>query len=470
MKMTVRKYILVLFAFLLLVFAGCKLGPNYKSPELEVSEQYRFDSLMVDTLANFSWWELFQDQQLNSLINIAIQENKDVKIAGARIAEARAFMGVAKADLYPKFDIQAQATRGTFIGNQVLDDPANLYLIAPTLSWELDFWGKLRRSTEAAQAELMAQEYAHRQILISLISEVTSTYFVLLDFNSRLEIARRTLATRRESLRIIQERFDKGIVAEIDLNQAQIQEAIAATAVPSFERAVAQTEHTLSILLGRNPVAVRLNVTLQDQTLPPNIPPGLPSQLLARRPDLLQAEEILHAQTARIGVAEAARLPSISLTGLVGVVSTDLSNLTSGDAVAWNLSGQLLGPLFAFGKNKRKVEIERYRTEQALYDYEQSVLIAFAEVEDALIEVETLGREFAARTRQLNAASNAASLSQARYDGGVTSYLEVLESDRSQFDAALATSQTRQQQLNAYVKLYKALGGGWISPAEQGGN
>jgi len=251
----------------------------------------------------------------------------------------------------------------------------------------------------------------------------------------------------------------------LNKNQSQIQEAIAAAAVPAFQRFVAQTEHTLSILIGRNPQAITAGI-LSNQVIPPYIPPGLPSDLLARRPDLMESEQLLHAQTARIGVAKAARFPTLSLTGLIGGASTSLTSFNSAE-IAWNISGQLLGPLFYWGQNKRRVDIERQRTEQALQFYEQSVLIAFAEVEDALIEVETYEREYNARQRQLVAAQNAARLSQARYDGGVTSYLEVLEQDRSRFDAELSASETRQLQLNSFVRLYKALGGGWISDTER---
>jgi len=445
--------------------ASCKMGPNFKSPEIDSPDAYRFDSLRVDTLADLSWWELFGDENLNALVKIALEENQNAKIALARIEEARAFLKIAKTELYPKFDVAAVAQGGTIVGNQKFDDPQDLYLIAPTLSWEIDLWGKLRRSTEASRADLLATEYANRQILISLISDVASTYFLLLDFKSRLEISLNTVQTRRESLRIIQARFNEGTVAEIDLNQSQIQEAIASAAVPAFQRFVAQTEHTLSILIGRNPQAITAGI-LSDQVIPPYIPPGLPSDLLARRPDLMESEQLLHAQTARIGVAKAARFPTLSLTGLIGGASTSLTSFNSAE-IAWNISGQLLGPLFYWGQNKRRVDIERQRTEQALQFYEQSVLIAFAEVEDALIEVETYEREYNARQRQLVAAQNAARLSQARYDGGVTSYLEVLEQDRSRFDAELSASETRQLQLNSFVRLYKALGGGWISDTER---
>jgi len=266
-------------------------------------------------------------------------------------------------------------------------------------------------------------------------------------------------------LDIIQERFNKGIIPEIDLNQAQIQRAIAAAAVPEYERRVAQTENALSILLGRNPEPIMIETDLADQLLPPDIPVGLPSMLVERRPDILQAEQLLKAQNAQIGVAVALRFPSISLTGLLGVASDDISALTANGA-AFSMGAGLLGPIFEFGKNKKRVQIERYKTEQALYEYEKAVITAFQEVEDALVEIETLKDELVVRQDHLDAALNARNLSKERYDKGVTSYLELLESERQAFEAELSFSETTQRLFNGYTKLYKALGGGWLSEEE----
>jgi len=301
--------------------------------------------------------------------------------------------------------------------------------------------------------------------MISLISEVASVYFQMLDFDNRLEISRSTLVSRQEYLNIMQERYDKGIVAEIDVNQAQIQEAIAAAAVPQYERLVANTEHGLSILLGRNPGPVIRGAKLQEQVIPPDIPPGLPSDLVQRRPDVMETERYVAAQNAMIGYAQALRFPTFSLTGLLGVASPELS--TAALNAAWAVSGTVFGPIFNFGKNKRRVEVERKRTEQAYLMYDQAVLNAFRETEDALISVTTYKDELAAVIRQRDAAANAAMLSKARYDEGITSYLEVLDSERTLFDASLNASATLQYRLNSYVDLYKAIGGGWLSPEEK---
>ncbi len=468
MNSKIKKSLLLLFGIPVLIYtlSNCSMGPDFQKPDVETPAQYRYDSLKVDSVATLKWWDLFNDPVLDTLIITALRENKDLLIAISRIEEARARLGFTGADQYPKLDIKADALRGNIQSKQFgLEQTNNAFFIGPVLSWEIDFWGKFRRATESARAQLLASEFSLRTVQISLISEVISTYFLLSDFRQRLEIAKNTLTAREKSLYIIQQRFDKGIVAEIDLNQSQIQKEIAATAVPFFERLDAQTENALRILLGKLPGEIEQGSPLHDQIIPPDIPTGLPSDLLVRRPDIAEAEFLLMAQNANIGVAVAKMFPSISLTGLLGLASSDLSTLTDGGA-AWSISGGLLGPLFNFNKNTLRVEIEEVRTEQALYQYENTILNAFREVEDALIEVETYKRQLAAKQRQFNAAKNAENLSQQRYDQGVTSYLEVLESQRSSFTAELELSEVKKDYLNAYVKLYKALGGGWITKEE----
>jgi multidrug efflux system outer membrane protein len=268
-----------------------------------------------------------------------------------------------------------------------------------------------------------------------------------------------------DSLDIIQQRFDQGIIPEIDVNQAQIQKEIAAASIPLYGRLIAQNENALSTLLGQLPKEIQKGRPLARQAIPPDIPTGLPSALLNRRPDIAEAMAVLEAQNAQIGVAEALRYPSISLTGLLGAASSELSSVTSEGGI-WSVGGGLFGPIYNFGKNIRRVEIEEERTQQALYAYENTVLTAFKEVEDALIEIETYREQVAAVTRQRDAAKNANDLARERYDQGVTSYLEFLDAERTLFSAELELSELRQRYLTAYVKLYKALGGGWITKAE----
>ena len=467
------RYALILFLSIA-VFNSCKVGPGFKPQRTQIDSLavYRYDSLqlaMTDSVLNLKWWESFRDPVLDSLIRIGLQENKDLLIASSRIEQSRAVLGITKADLYPSFGYQLGATRGNILNSQPTGEdlaPVNLFTGFGTLNWEIDFWGKFRRANEAARAELVASEYGKRVVQIGLISQIAITYYQWLDFRWRLFISRQTLALRQSSLDIVQARFEEGIVAEIELNQAQIQRAIAAAAVPSFERNVAFTENALAILLGRNPQVLPIGNELYDQPYPPDIPVGIPSMLMLRRPDVLQAEMLLHAQTARIGVAIAQRFPSISITGLFGAASTELSALSLNPA-AFSIGAGILGPLFQFSKNKRRVELERKRTEQVLYEYERTVINAFREVEDALVGISTLKNEVEARRDHVAAAENAQELSAARYDRGVTSYLELIESQRQAFEAQLALSEATQQLFSSYVNLYKALGGGWLTPEEE---
>lgn len=288
---------------------------------------------------------------------------------------------------------------------------------------------------------------------------MTSAYYQLLDFHHRLEISKETLASREDSLNIIQQRFDRGIIPEIDLNQAQIQREIAAGAIPRYERFIAKTEHVLNLLLGQLPQEIGPGKNLNEQGAPPFIPTAMPSSLLERRPEIQQSLALLHAQNERVGVAVAQRFPAISLTAGLGLASSELSSITNQGGI-WTASAGLLGPLFDYDKSKRRVEIEEERTRQALLSYENMVLTAFAEVEDALIEVDTYRRELETNTRKVAAAQNAADLSFERYDKGVSSYLEVLDSQRTLFEVELEFSETKQLYFNAYVKLYKALGMG----------
>lgn len=451
--------------FLALAVTGCMVGPNLEKPVAGTEEQFRFDSIAGDSMINLAWWDLFSEPELDTMIYIALERNRDVLIAMSRIEQAYAVLGVSKADLYPQFGYDLSGTYGKPHPAGLGSGNGGMVTITPSVYWELDFWGKVRRSNQAARAEIAASEEALQLVLVGIITAVTEGYFQLLDFDQRLEISRRTWETRKESLWIIDQRFQKGVVPEIDLNQAQQQEAIAATAIPFYERMVARTENYLSILIGQNPRNLERGL-LVEQVVPPAIPVGIPSELLQRRPDLVQAEQLFYAETSRIGVAQAMRFPSFSITGALGLASSDLSTLVSGESFIYSIGGSILGPVFNWGKNKRRVEIQEEVARQALLRYEQSVLNAFREVDDALIDVNTYSREVDSRVRQRTAAMKAATLSRARYDGGQTAYLEVLETERSLFNAELDATAARRSQLSAYVYLYKALGGGWITPED----
>jgi multidrug efflux system outer membrane protein len=452
----------VLIVAIFMLLSGCTLTPDYERPALDVPGVFVQPADAGASIANLEWWNLFRDAQLQFLIRTALAENTDLRVSLQRIREARALLTFTRADQYPFIDGSGSVSRERpskilFPGSET----SNNYALSANLSFEVDLWGKLRRATEAAQADLLATEAAYRNVTISLVSNVASVYFLLRDLDARLQIARDTVNGRRESLGIIQARFDKGTVPELDVNQAQVELAIAEAAVSAFERESVQAENALQFLLGRNPGPVQRGLALKQQVLPSDIPPGLPSELLQRRPDLVLAEERLVAETARIGVAEALRYPSIGLTGSLGLLSDDFSDLTDSDARTWNLGGGLFAPIFNSGKLKAQAEGQRARAEQAMSTYESTLLQALREVEDALVAIRTYHAEHAARQRQAIAARNAARLSRARYDGGVVDYLEVLDSERSQFNAELEESSTQREYLNAIVELYKALGGGW---------
>ncbi len=444
---------------------SCKVGPNYVEPENTTPDEFRFASKTTDSIINFKWWEIFNDPTLDTLIYTALQENKNLLIAASRIEQARANYSFNKADMGPKFGIQADASAANQLFGLPLDENVETYSAFGTVNWELDFWGKFRRGNEAARAELMASFYGKRAIEIALISEVAINYFQLLDFKTRLEISESTLALRDSSLQIIQARFDEGYTHIIDVNQAQIQKAITEVSVPVFKRQIGFAENNLSVLLGRNPGDIITPKSLIDYEIPSSVPHGIPSELLARRPDIMEAAQSYRAQNARIGVAQALRFPSISLTGLLGVGSNDLSTLLD-NGLGWSAGASLLGPLFEWGKNVRRVDIERELARQSLFSYENTVLNALLEVDNALIGLQTLKDELAANEYKLTAASNASSLSRKRYYQGVTSYLEVIENQRQEFEAQLSYAENYQRLLSGYISLYKSLGGGWVTEAE----
>lgn len=461
-----------IFTFVLIIsvlLSGCMVGPNFEEPQFDdLPGEFRFANEYDGEEVNLIWWELFNDPVLVSLVNTALEQNKDLLIAISRIEEARSFLTFTQADLYPRFDLQGGANRGNFNGGIISsdpDEPTNSAFISPVVNWEIDFWGKFRRANESARAQLLATEYAKKTVQISLISEVVGAYFMLLDFKERLRVSEQTLESRDESLIIIQKRLDRGVIPEIDLNQAQVQREIAAAAVPINKRLIANTENAISILLGTFPQEIKTDLDLYAQTIAPNVPAGLPSSLLERRPDILEALYLIQSQNALIGVAVAQRFPAISISGAVGAATNEAAQMTI-DGFAWNIAAGLAGPIFNFGQDKARVEIETERTEQSLYNYQNVVLNAFREVSDALVDIQTYREQIIALKSQVKAAENANRLSKMRYDQGFSSYLEVLDSERSQFAAQLDLSQATQEYYNAYVRLYKALGGGWISPED----
>ncbi len=469
---------ILLIALVAFVLHSCKIGKNYRGTEFSQPTSYTQedpgkavarDSVNTDTLAlstaDLRWWELYDDPVLDSLIRRAMENNRDVLIAAENVLQGRLLLKNQNAELLPKFDAQGQVQRGNFLLNNI-GETQNLILGAASANWELDLWGKLRRRSEAARASLAASEYGYRGIMLSLISDVASTYFSLLRAKSQYEISIRNANSRDSMLQLIQARYDKGIVPIIDVDQATIQYTIAAGAVPQYERQIVQLENTLSILLGQNPGPVKTGKPLSQQNYGIDLPLARPVDLLARRPDVIASEYELIAQNARVGAAQGNRLPSLSASALVGIAADNFGNLSFENPL-WSLTGQLAGPLFYWGQLKRQVDIEDSRRFQALYQYQNTVFFALKEVEDVLAEIRTTRDEIAIAERRRAAALQAQTLSRERYNMGVTSYLEFLEQQRQAFDAELLLEGLRANLLSAHVRLYKALGGGWLTEEAQ---
>jgi multidrug efflux system outer membrane protein len=462
-NMPVKK--LYICTALLLVFANsCMVGPKYGRPTTQPNDKITYhETYNSDTLPLVKWFDLYHDTVLQNLIKQTLDSNRDLLTAAARIEEARAVTGSIKANLYPNFSYQAQAgggKAGTDAQKIAAGVSGGLLSAFGVLNWELDVWGKLRHSTNAARNTMLANTNERNALIVSLVAEMASSYFLLRDLDNRLEIAQKTLSNRKENTRIISDRFDKGYVSELDKLQAIQQESATAAAIPAFTRQIVQTENAMRVLMGMGPGKIARGNTLYEQTLP-EIPVGLPSQLLERRPDILASEYALKAQTENIGVAEANRYPSISLTGILGFASPQLSSFVSSNGFVANGFGSILGPIFNFNKNKKLVEVERKRTEAIYYEYQKTVLLAFSDVDNALTYYRTYSDEITQRKIQVQAALKSLSLSNARYYNGYTSYLEVQILENNLYDAQIDESIAIQQQLNSVVLLYKALGGGW---------
>jgi len=465
---------------LVLLCAGCRLGPNYSRPTVPVPPTWReLPAAEAESLANAPWWVVFDDPQLQELIRIALVENKDLKIAVERIEEARARYGFVKADLWPKVDLTGNGGGLRFNGGSLLHTPegdtgavaepteTEVYRASADLSWEIDFLGHLRRASEAQKALFLGTQEARRAAVLSLVADVATAYIELRDFDRRLEIARRTIESRKESVQLATDRFEGGLTPEIDYRQAVAELRRVEVVIFDLERLIALKENELSVLLGRNPGIVTRGRAIDEQKLPAAIPAGLPSELLDRRPDIRVAEQDLAAATANIGEAKALLFPRIALTGSFGFTSTEFDTLFDGPSKSWNIIGNLLQPIFNKGKNKRRLEITESRQRQMLYDYEATILQAFRETEDSLVAYRKTGEQRVAQADRVAAERKVVELAELRYRGGVAAYLEVLDAQRSLFEAELDEAETVSSHLIWLVRLYKALGGGWPSTPEQ---
>ena len=461
----VRKHSLVVIASLLL--SGCAVGPNYKRPPVTVPDGYRglapdAGQQAVASLGDEKWWTVFQDEQLQKLIRQALSENYDVRIAAARVLQAQAVVGITRADQFPTIAGGASTSNQRFPKTAITPpfetSPGDVNL---SLFWELDFWGKFRRATEAARANLLATEWGQKAVISSLVSNVASAYFQLLELDLEMAISTRTLQSRKESLRLVEIRQKGGTTSLIDVRQSEQLVYTAAASIPDLERRIEQQENFISILLGQNPGPIVRGKPLVDTAILPTVPAGLPSSLLERRPDIQSAEQQLVAANARIGVAKAAYFPQITLTAVAGYQSSALTNLFTGPAGFWNFGGQLAQPIFTGGKIRSNVRLTEAQKQESVLFYQQSIQQAFREVSDSLVAYRK-NQEFRAQQALISgAAEDATRLANVRYEGGVTSYLEVLDSDTRYFDAQLALSQAQLNERLALVQLYNALGGGW---------
>jgi len=436
---------------LALALSSCKLGPNYLRPVESLPQTYTQNFPSDTSIANIQWWELFNDDVLDTIILVTLENNKDLKSSIARINQARAAIGIARADLYPRVNYSAGGSSSVITGSGFSND----YSASVNVSYTIDAWGQISRLNEAALQEYLATEEAYRALKIVLISETATAYITLRDLDGRLLIAEQTTETWKANLEIVKARYKGGFVSEVDLNMAKIQLLEAQTAIQTFIRLRKQIENAISILMGMPPQSIARGLSLENQSFPPDLPAGMPSQLLDRRPDILLAERQLNAQTERIGAAEALKYPSFTISANTGM---SFVNPVSGFAA---LGAQILGPIFNSKANDARIELEKERTVELLNNYEKTMLLAIREVEDAMIAVTTYKNEFELRKEQVRAAPEAVKLSWIRYDGGLTSYLEVLDLQRSSFNSELKASEAFQLELTSTVKLYQALGGGW---------
>jgi multidrug efflux system outer membrane protein len=454
------------------LLVGCTVGPNYERPKFPTPPQFRFvESDQAQSLADLPWFQVFEDPTLQALIREAIGTNLDLKVAVARVEEARARAGIAKSYLYPQIDGVAaynarQASNTPLLSGQNQGETTNQSTVFGfQLSWELDLFGRIRRQHEAATALMLASEMGRRGVLITLIGDVASNYFLLRELDLQLYVARDTLRLNDETVTYFRDRLQGGVSNRLELDRAQANRAQTAASIPEIEQRAAVVENALSLLLGRPPGPItRERLGDQEQQLPPPIPAGLPAQLLERRPDVGEAEQQLVAANADIGAAKALFFPTISLTGFLGGVSGDLSKFLGGDGAVWAAGAGLLQPIFQGGRLRRNLEAMQARFDGALAEYQKSALNGYREVANALVTIQKLAEIRAQQVQGVVALQDASDLARARYDSGLASYIEILTADEALFARQILLAQTRGSELRARAELYRALGGGWQQP------
>ena len=455
-----------------LVLAGCTMGPDYVRPKFDTPTEFRFEPKAVAETADTAWWKRFGDPVLDTMIDEALANNVNLNIAVANVEQAAGVLTQTRSQLFPQIGYAAtgEKVRTTEAGLSReaarLPNPQTAYQALLTASWEIDLWGRIRRQSEAALANVLASDDARRGMILSLVASVASDYIQLRGLDEQLAISKQTLDAYGESVKLFELQFKYGQVSQMNVAQVQSEYETAAAQIPQIESQIAQTENALSILLGRNPGSIARGKSIAELMLPP-VPSGIPSQLLERRPDLMQSEQQLIAANAQIGAAKALYFPTISLTGAFGRASGDLSNLFTGPARVWNYAGQAVGPIFTFGAVSGQVAQAQAGQQAALYGYQQSIQNAFADVANALVASQKLQEQVAAQGRLVAALKDYARLATLQYNNGYTSYTTVLQAEQSLFPAELTLASVRAQVFSSSVNIYKAMGGGWVGIADE---
>lgn len=452
------------------LLSGCLIGPDYFRPEVKTPQNFRTEITDAQNTADTEWWKEFQDPVLDELIITALENNKTVQIAAANVQQAAGVLGQTRSALFPQVGYGGDAVRQRY--SEDLDaapvsgipNPDNSYQVFASASWEIDLWGRIRRQTEAAQANLMATEEARRGVVLSLVSLVATSYLQLRGLDEQLVIAKRTLSTYGESVKLFELQFKYGVISQTPVEQAMSQYQTAAAAIPPIEQAISQTENALSILLGRDPGPITRGKTITE-LVAPAIPSGLPSALLEQRPDILQAEQELIAANAQIGAAKALYFPTISLTALLGGASSALSGLFTGPGKIWSYAGSVTGPIFTGGSISSQVTQAEAAHQASLVRYQAVIQNAFRDVDDALSARVNLRKQLDAQERLVKALSEYTRLARLQYDEGYVPYSTVLQAEQDLFPAELNSAQIRAGLLSSNAAIYRAMGGGWVTEA-----
>jgi multidrug efflux system outer membrane protein len=466
---SVRRRLVPLVAVLV---AGCMVGPDYQRPAVPSAERFLYEPRDAAQTADTAWWRQFGDPVLDKLVDEALANNRNVKIAAANVDAAAAVLTQARSPLYPQLGYggAAQRQRAGFgadrLPNANLPDALTAYDALLSASWELDLWGRIRRQSEAARANVLATDEARRGVILSLVASVAGNYLQLRGLDAQLAVAKQTLGAYGESVKLFELQFQYGQVSQMNVAQAKSQYETAAAQIPLIESQIAQAEDAISILLARNPGPIERGKTI-DQLAIPTIPAGLPSQLLERRPDVMQAEQQLVAANAQIGAAKALYFPTISLTGTLGTASRDLSDLFKGPSRTWSYAGQLVGPIFTAGAISGQVAQAQATQQAAVLNYQQSVQSAFADVDNALVAHQKILEQLAAQQRLVAALQDYTRLARLQYDAGYSPYSTVLQAEQALFPAELQLAAVRASSFSSATTIYKAMGGGWIDVADR---